>query len=84
MISEHEERPPLADTMRDRASKLLGAEHQCAQLSAAQFTLLPQFSSRTARKVSKLHAIHEFLAKVLNLEGERVTGGSPTTRHVRV
>ena len=53
-------------------------------LSSGQFTLLPQFSSRTASKASKLHAIHEFLAKVLNLEHERVTGGNPTTRHVRV
>jgi len=40
-------------------------------LSSAQFTLLPQISSRTARKASKLHAIHEFSAKFSNLERER-------------
>jgi len=51
-------------------------------LSSAQFTLLPQISSRTARKASKLHAIHEFLAKVLNLERERVTGTVRSTRYV--
>jgi hypothetical protein len=66
--------------MQDTASKLLGAEHQCAQLSA--ISLLPQISSRTARKASKLHAIHEFLAKVLNLERERVTGTVRSTRYV--
>ena len=50
-------------------------------LSSAQFTLLPQISSRTARKASKLHAIHEFLAKFLNLEREK-NGGVRSTRYV--